>query len=360
MKAPETLKVMVVAAGSGGHVFPAVGFCQELKAAYGNPKDITFVTTQTESRNRDVPEEFRTIRLKINRSLAGAVKCVVCAFSLIGRIHPDVIFGFGGYMTVPFIVLGSLFGKKTLIHEQNVVPGRANRFFGFFAKKIVISFEKTRVFFKNDKKVFLARYPLRASLKRVDKDAALDFFGFQRDLLTLLVMGGSQGARRINEFFLAALKEGSYGDKLQVIHLCGQQDLDATQKAYQVCAVRHKSYAFLNEMRYAYSAADFVIARSGAGSLFEIMSFGLPSILIPYPYAGAHQVANAKFLAEKGAAILLEDAKMSVSLMRGLLDIMVEDAMRRKTMGALSASLYASSENLTLKDLVACERGRSS
>lgn len=357
MKAGETLKIMVVAGESGGHVFPAVGFCQELKAASVEPRDITFVTTKNEKTDVFIPEEFSPVRIKVNKSLAGIIKLGILAFSLIGRVHPDVIFGFGGYITVPFIILGSFLGKRTLIHEQNVVPGRANRFLGFFAERIVVSFEKTEAFFKKDKKVFLARYPLRAALKRVDREEALDFFGFRRDLFTLLVMGGSQGARRINEFFLAALKSGNYGDKLQIIHLCGKQDFDATQEAYQRLAVRSKSYAFLNEMHYAYSAADLVIARSGAGSLFEIMSFGLPSILIPYPHAGAHQAENAKFLAEKGGALLLEDAKMSASLFRGLLDIMLEDAMRRKTMGAITASLYASCQNLTLKDLVVPERG---
>ncbi|MBI5873525.1 MAG: UDP-N-acetylglucosamine--N-acetylmuramyl-(pentapeptide) pyrophosphoryl-undecaprenol N-acetylglucosamine transferase [Candidatus Omnitrophica bacterium] len=352
MKPKGISKIMVLAGESGGHVFPAVGFCQGLKHKAALSAEITFVTTRTQRSGAWIPEEFNPVFLKINRTIAGLFKLVIHAFYLMWRIQPDVVFGFGGYVTVPFIILGRLCGKRTLIHEQNVVPGRANRILSIFVDRVAVSFEKSLQYFKKGDKVFLVSYPLRETLKRVERQEALRFLGLDSHLFTLLIIGGSQGARRINESMLEALKGNERPDLIQVIHLCGEQDLDKTSRAYAELSIKHRVHAFLNEMHYAYSAADLVISRSGAGAIFEIMYFGLPSILVPYPYAGAHQVENAKFLAEKGAALLLEESSMSAQMINGLLNIFIDDTMRRKTMSALTVSLYESCQNRKLEELL--------
>ena len=128
-------------------------------------------------------------------------------------------------------------------------------------------------------------------------------------------------------------------DRLQVIHLAGFSDLKMLEEFYKTLPVKSKVFAFLNEMQYAYSAADLVIGRAGASSVAEIFYFRLPSLLIPYPFAGAHQLENARVLAKRGAALLLEEEKFTPALLNGLLDIFLDDAMRRKTMSAILASM---------------------
>lgn len=352
MKQARPLKILVVAGESGGHIFPAVAFCQELSAGEAARYDITFVSTKVEGSGVSVPQEFGPVYLKVAKSPLGIARLLFHSAALLWQKKPDVVFGFGGYITVPFVVFGCLLGRKTLLHEQNVIPGAANRFLAFFASRIAVSFEKTKKYFKGNKKVFLARYPLRQGMCRLSRQEALDFFGFDNSLFTLLVMGGSQGAKSINDRVISALGSNKNLARLQVVHLCGQKDLAALNQAYARMPVRAKVFAFLDEMHYAYSSADLVISRAGAGSVFEIARFGLPSVLVPYPYAAGHQTENAKFLAGRGAALLLEDQKMSDEMLNGLLDIFLDDAMRRKTMSAIAASLEKESQNLSLKDLV--------
>ncbi len=345
MKSVPKKKILVVAGESGGHIFPALGFCQQLEQNY----EITFVSTEIKGSGCLVPQDFNPIILRVNKSFIGMLKLIFSTFSVIFKKQPDVVFGFGGYISVPFIILGRLTGVNTLIHEQNVVPGRANKFLSLFASKIVTSFQETSRYFKNSKKVFCAGYPLRRGLERIDKASALRFFGLKDGFFTVLVMGGSQGAHRINEKFTEALRSNVNLKRLQILHLCGRADCENVRKAYKAMGVESKVFDFLKDMNYAYSAADLVVSRSGAGSLFEIASFGLPSILIPYPFAGAHQVENAKVLAKRGASIMLEDSKMSPEMINGLLDIFSDDAIRRKAMSTIAYSFYESQRNLQIK-----------
>lgn len=344
--------IMVVAGESGGHVFPAVGFCQDLEKKCSGAVKIIFVSTQDKDASAWVPQEFKPVFLKTAKSMTGLIRLSVNALFLIWRQNPDIVFGFGGYITIPFVILGRIFGKKTFIHEQNVVPGKANRFLGLFSHRIAVSFEDTRGYFKGREKVFLSRYPLRRSVARVDRNEALRFFGLDDNSFTVLVMGGSQGASRINHKVVEALKANPLIGRMQFIHLCGKKDYDAVCAAYKALSVNHRVYAFLNDIHYAYSAADLVVSRSGAGSIFEIMYFALPAILIPYIHAGGHQTENAKFLAKNGASILLEDAKMSTEMINGLLDIFLRDSMRRRTMSALADSMYKSASDIRLEDVV--------
>lgn len=346
-------KVMVVAGGSGGHIFPALGFCQELFDAHAGSVEIVFVTTKGKKVFEVIPPEFNPVFLPIKKSPLGLLRLAVSSFSYMIKINPQMVIGFGGYITVPFLILAKLFFKKTMIHEQNVVPGRANKFLSVFVDRVAVTFDKTQGYLPSRKnKIFLTRYPLRKSLLSVDRREALNFFGFDDGFFTLLVFGGSQGARRINDLFLEALKINKNLSRLQVIHITGETDFPSVCRAYQVLSVRSKVFAFLKEMNYAYGVADLVIGRSGAGAVTEITRFGLPSILIPYPYASAHQAENAKFLAQEGAGLLLDEARETPSLLDSLLDIFIDDRIRRKTMGRIASSLYARSQNQHLSDLV--------
>lgn len=154
MSEPHKIKVMVVAGSSGGHILPAVGFCQEFKERFEDSVILNFVTTSNHATESWIPLEFNPIFLKISKSPLGLLRLTFFGFYLMLTVHPDVVFGFGGYISVPFVVLAKLSGKKTLIHEQNVVPGRANRFLSGWADKIAITFASTQKYFKQRKKSF--------------------------------------------------------------------------------------------------------------------------------------------------------------------------------------------------------------
>ncbi len=346
---PEA-KIMVVASGSGGHVFPAIGFCNELKETLPGSFRIIFVTTPDFDM---VGPEFNPVFLKVNKSAWGIFRLVIATFKLMFGVRPDIVFGFGGYISVPFLILAKILRKKTLFHEQNVVPGRANRFLAAWVDRIAISFPGTEKYFKGHrKKIYLTRYPLRKNMRAVPKDEALRFFGFDAGFFTVLVVGGSQGASRLNNVFIEAIKVSNNLPRLQVIHLAGRVNAAVVKEAYGSLNVKSKVFDFLSDMEYAYSAADLAVSRSGAGCVIEIMRFGLPSILVPYPFAGAHQAQNARVLADKGGAIMVEDSRLTPELIGGLLDIFIDDRIRRKAMSSIVSSLYLTSQNTALSELV--------
>lgn len=351
MKAKK--RILVVAGGSGGHILPAVGFCQDLLEKYPQDVDITFVSTKRQTASALITPDFKPVFLKISKGPLGLSRLIGGSIYWILKIRPDKVVVFGGYLSVPFVMLAKLFGCSVLLHEQNVVPGRANQFLSGITDKIAITFDETRKYFKvRQEKEILCSFPLRKSLKMVDKREALDFFGLDPHRFTVFVLGGSQGAHRINEAFLEALALNKQLSKLQVIHVCGAGDFAFVQKAYQKLVLSSKVFAFLNEMHYAYSAADLVISRAGAGAVVEVMYFGVPAILIPYPFACGHQRDNARVLAQTGAAILLEEEKTSADTLNGLLDIFVGDSIRRKTMGRLMESAYADMGKKSLSEVV--------
>lgn len=354
MKTKDKLRVMIVAGGSGGHIFPALGLCEELDHLRQSEKlDIYFVSSSRQEALRSIPAVYQPLYLKESRSFFALCNLLLRSILIMFRIQPDIIFGFGGYLSVPFVCLGKLMGARVFIHEQNVVPGKANLFLAGFADKIAVSFPQTKNFLsQRGKKVFLTRYPLRRSLRRISRREALDFFGFQEGFFTVLVMGGSQGARRINDFFLEALKENQNLAQYQILHLCGRDDADRLQKEYQRLPVKSKVFAFLKEMNYAYSAADIVFSRAGASSIAEIVHFGLPSVLIPYPFAGAHQVENARVLSSKGASLFLEENKATPALISGLLDLLCHDQIRRKTMAFHAAAVFEENNIIDLNQII--------
>jgi UDP-N-acetylglucosamine--N-acetylmuramyl-(pentapeptide) pyrophosphoryl-undecaprenol N-acetylglucosamine transferase len=343
---------MVVAGGSGGHVFPAVAFAQEFAERHGQDERIVFVTTAGKAYAEAVPKELEPIFCPTQRSLAGVCRLMGAAWGLVAQKRPSIIVGFGGYFSVPFILFGKMRGARVVLHEQNVVPGRANRFLRFFADKIAVSFVESQAYFGRGRKISLTRYPLRGTLQRIDREEALRHLDLRSDLFTLLVVGGSQGAHRINEAVTQALATHADRLDLQVIHICGTADMSSVEAAYRTSGVAHRVFSFLKEMHWAYAAADLAVSRSGAGCVQEMLYFALPSILIPYPFAGGHQRPNAHAVAKTGAAIVTEDALLTPGLLSGLISLFMRDEMRRKTMAHLARTMYDASAQMSLADAV--------
>jgi UDP-N-acetylglucosamine--N-acetylmuramyl-(pentapeptide) pyrophosphoryl-undecaprenol N-acetylglucosamine transferase len=281
------------------------------------------VVTRRPIEKHIIPKEYKTayisvspIKLKLDKeniiSILRLVKSAFESIKIILRFRPDLVIGFGGYASFLLVFFAWVLGIKTLIHEQNVIIGRANRALAPFVDRISISFSQTKDYMRvYSDKLFLTGNPLRPGLIRVKTDEALDFFGFSKDRFTILVMGGSLGAHKINmEFFKTAslIKDRV---NFQIIHLCGVDDFDFLNDGYKNINIIAKVFKFLDQMQYAYSGSDLVICRGGALTVSELIFFELPAIIIPYPYAYAHQLANAKVLTDIKCAILIEDQSLN-------------------------------------------------
>ena len=167
--------------------------------------------------------------------------------------------------------------------------------------------------------------PLRRQLKRIDKAEALDSLGLAKDKLTLLVMGGSQGSQHINTGFIQAVALLKDTTQLQVIHLAGAGSDEAIKQAYSKIRITARIFGFFTAMEQAYSACDLVISRSGATTVTELIFFGLPAILSPYPYAYSHQLENARVLKDRGCAVVIDDAELDKEIFRQTLESLINN-----------------------------------
>ncbi len=312
------MKILAVAGASGGHIFPALSFL-DLPEDYIHKHNILLVLP-----SRSLGMDFRlkagdikfveSVKVSLRGFKPAQAVCLIRSFlqslKIFSDFRPDIVVGFGSADSVFLIMLGWLLRARTVIHEQNVLPGRANLFLSRFVDRIAISFPETERYFPvSEVKIVLTGNPIRKSLIRMDKKKARKFFGLDEGVFTILVMEGSQGSCHINRSFLNSLKF-MRGNNFQVIHIAGKGFADSIGSAYVDIGVKGKVFGFLREMEFAFSAADLVLARSGATTVTELIHFKLPSILSPYPFAREHQLENARVLSSKGCAIIIDDCEL--------------------------------------------------
>ncbi|MDP2941350.1 MAG: UDP-N-acetylglucosamine--N-acetylmuramyl-(pentapeptide) pyrophosphoryl-undecaprenol N-acetylglucosamine transferase [Candidatus Omnitrophota bacterium] len=315
------MKVLVVTGSSGGHIYPALGFLNRLRS--GNSAVNTLLVLPRRSKdNPELPAGYQaryisTVRLKLALNLECVISCwrfLKGAFQsliLLLEFKPDVAVGFGSVDSLPIMFCAWLFREKTIIHEQNVIPGKANRLLAKFTDRVAVSFPATKNYFRvNLAKIVVTGNPLSPGLKKIERAAALSYFGFSGGKFTVLVMGGSQGSRRINGCFMEAVADPALSD-LQIIHICGAKDFASLSGSYKNKGPRVKLFSYFKEMQYAYSAADLAVSRAGAATVSELIYFQVPAILIPYPYACQHQLGNAEVLAAINAAVIFKDGELS-------------------------------------------------
>lgn len=337
-EASRAVKVLIASGASGGHLYPSLAFAQSL-ALKRPDAAIAFITAGRGIESSVQATHYQLFKLCLRPLRFNSVKCLPAlyclgrsfldSFCIIRKFRPDIVAGFGSYVSFPALLEASLLGIPTLIHEQNVSLGLANKLLKPLAEKIAVSFGETAG--PHNKRVFTG-YPLRKSLVRCAPDEARRFFNLSEDRFTLLVVGGSQGCRRINMELKKALeildkkKEG-----LQFIHISGKSDYLHLKTEYKYITMRHYLCDFLVQMHLAYSAADLVVCRSGAGTLSELAYFKKAAILIPYPYARSHQLENALALKKENAAVVIEEKELEGGdvLSGGILRLMYSPDERR-------------------------------
>ncbi len=340
------MRILAVAGSSGGHIFPALGFLDTLKEKKPDVKTLLVLPRNSIKNNVEISYKVAFVSVSNIRArvdfkniiaLFGFFRACVESFFIIICFRPHMVVGFGSLASLPIIMFAKAFDVKTVIHEQNVLPGRANMFLSKFVDKIAVSFLKTKLYFRDyqDKVVFTGN-PLRTNLKKVSLKDSLSYFNLNEGVPVVLVVGGSQGSNKINNTFLELAKSGFKGKALQVIHICGNNDYDYLKEEYDKLKITVRLFRFLKDMHYAYSASDLLVSRAGATTISEIIFFGIPAVLIPYPFALAHQVANARALEETGAAevILQEDLNARV-LGESILSILNDPVVYKRMQSGL-------------------------
>ncbi len=331
--------------GTGGHLYPAVAIARRIEQLRPHC-EIHFVGALRGIENRVVPElgfplhriavrgvERRLTPRNLLVPFALLWSLLQCAVILL-KIRPAAVIGTGGYVSGPVLFMASLFGFATVIQEQNSFPGATTRLLAKFVRRVHLSFEESKKYFKKQEKLFVTGNPVRQFDLAKDKRKARQKFGLAGDAPTLLVTGGSQGARAVNQALLGCIEQLMSETSLQIIWSAGKYDAQKVKESASRFGDKIWVSDFISDMDDAYAAADFALTRAGALTLAELTLFGLPSILIPYPYAAAnHQETNAKALQQNGAAIVILEKKLSPELLATTIKDLLLHPDKRSAMG---------------------------
>jgi UDP-N-acetylglucosamine--N-acetylmuramyl-(pentapeptide) pyrophosphoryl-undecaprenol N-acetylglucosamine transferase len=324
------MKVAIACGGTGGHLFPGLAVAEVLR---GRGHEVLLLISEKQIdavavRNR---KEFliqkipaigltKLVSLHFFSFIAKFMNGLTACLRMYRSFKPDAVLGMGGFTSTAPILAGRITGLPTFIHESNSIPGKANRLNALLSEKVLLGFEECARYFPR-KAIEVTGTPIRVSLRNpVDRDQALKNMRLKRGLRTVLVMGGSQGAHGINQAVVAVLARFAERE-VQFIHLTGKEDENFVYECYRKEAIPAFVSAFYDRMEEAYTVADVAVARSGAASLTELSYFGLPTILIPYPFAAEnHQFFNAEIFARHSVAEVLEESRVNGDTLGSLIE----------------------------------------
>ena len=312
---------MIMAGGTGGHVFPGLAVADHLREAGWR---VVWLGTKTGMEATLVPKHgyymewvnFSGLRGRGAVALFLLPLRLLVAFWQSARAifahRPDVVLGMGGYISFPGGMMAALFGRPLVVHEQNSIPGLANKVLAGVADRVLCAFPGAL------KRATLTGNPVRPEIAAIT--APENRYAERSGPLRVLVVGGSLGAKALNDVVPRALALITGQPRPLVTHQSGEQHVDALRQAYSAAGVSAKTPAFIEDMAPAYAEADLVVCRAGATTVAEIAAAGVASVLVPYPHAvDDHQTANARFLADAGAAILVPESELSAERLAGLL-----------------------------------------
>lgn len=337
------MNAVIACGGTGGHLFPGLAVAEVLQ---GRGHEVMLFISEKEIDALAVSQraEFRIEKLP-TVGLPSAFSPAIFRFTqrfaeslatcrrLYRKFQPHVVLGMGGFTSTAPILAGRLRGLPTFIHESNAIPGKANRLTARMVRAVLLGFKECAQYFPRTR-TEVTGTPIRADLRRIDRAEARQKLGLRPDLRTLLVMGGSQGASGINQAIIRSLP-AFQGEPFQAIHLSGARDERLTADNYQRENIPAYVAAFHHAMGEVYSAADIAVARAGAASLAELAAFGLPAVLIPYPYAAEdHQTRNAEIFTRAEAALMLREAELSGDQLARKIRELMSDPARLERMSA--------------------------
>ena len=370
--AMRPIRVLMAAGGTGGHVYPAISIANAI--VQKNPgADILFVGTKDRMEWTAVPKEGYPIksiwisgfhrRLTIQNLLFPfkLIVSIVQSIIIVRRFNPDMLIACGGFAAGPSGWVAAMMGIPIILQEQNSFPGVTNRLLAKHASIIFTAFEEASNFFDHDN-IRISGNPVRKELLDADKTVSLETFNFTDKKKTLLVLGGSGGAKSINDAMLSWIQKIHDDLRIQIIWQCGNKYIDQIKQNLEPEKLTNlRLLPYIDDMPAAYAVADLAISRAGAISCSELMTTETPSILIPSPHvAGDHQKKNARTMVSNGAADILEDSEIGSKLFESVKELIFDErklAEMRKSASDLSTpdaaekiagdvlELYRSKEN---------------
>lgn len=332
---------MIMAGGTGGHVFPALAVADRLRA---QGADVFWLGTRQGLEARVVPAhglEIEWVDVQGLRStgwtrwLAAPLKlthAMFQVFTVLRRRKPSVILGMGGFVSGPGGVMSRLMGIPLVIHEQNALPGMTNRWLSHIANRVLAAFPGALP------KAVVCGNPVRENIQALASPE--ERFGDRSGAIRLLILGGSQGAQALNEAVPAMLNSLGEADQPEVWHQTGQRDIDATLQRYEQAAVQGKIMSFIEDMAAAYAWADVVVCRAGALTIAELTAAGVGAVLVPYPYAvDDHQTKNAEYLVSGKAGYLLPQSELNAARLKEMLLPLLRDRVAALTLAKAARAL---------------------
>jgi UDP-N-acetylglucosamine--N-acetylmuramyl-(pentapeptide) pyrophosphoryl-undecaprenol N-acetylglucosamine transferase len=343
------MKIVLAGGGTGGHLIPGISLAQTIRQEL--PQSEIYFLSKGNALEHRLCEQYEFPLYPVAAKplsknpwkLAGfayqTFKGTFQARRFLQNFQPDAIIGLGGYGSAPALFAGHSLKIPLFLLEQNAIPGIVNQWVAPYTQKVFCQFEQVLPYFGN--KGVLAGNPLRLALTQpVIK--AREKLGLDPQRLTLLIMGGSQGAQALNSCMEKSISKVVQHLKtpLQILHLAGSEANETLEKAYQNAGVPYRIFSFLPEMEWAYASSDLAIARAGGTSIAEMTAWGLPSILIPYPHAKAdHQFLNARELVQKGAALVFRENQWTPERLVSSLSELLETPGKLQKMSASAKAL---------------------
>lgn len=350
------MRAILAGGGTGGHVIPAIAIAQELQRRYG--AECLFIGTARGLENRLVPGAGYPLKLvkvgALNRvSLATRLRtafdlprAIFAAAGILNEFQPDVVIGVGGYASGPAMLASIVKHIPRIAFEPNVVPGFANRVVARFVSAAAVHFEQTAEYFHN---AVVTGVPVRPAFFQIPEKP------YVQNSPTLLVFGGSQGARAINQVMVRSLPElmkRVHG--LKLVHQTGERDYNEAQSAYAQAGIPAEVHKFIDDMPAFFARADLVLCRSGASTVAEIAAAGKPAVFVPFPLAADdHQRRNAEALERAGAAIVLEETKLDEVWLVDTVSALLEDARMLRKMSDTARSMAHPDAAKDIADLAA-------
>jgi UDP-N-acetylglucosamine--N-acetylmuramyl-(pentapeptide) pyrophosphoryl-undecaprenol N-acetylglucosamine transferase len=309
------MKITIVSGGTGGHIYPGIAVADEIKKR--DPQaEIVFLGSKDGLEKELVGKAGYKIKLIRSRALLRKIsyKAISAPFVMfvgffqaiffLKKFSPDILVSTGGYASLPAVAAAKLLRIPTILLEQNVLPGAVNRICKRFSNKVFISFEETKKYMQGE----VVGNPVREEIKKADRNLSRKKLGLDQNARVILIMGGSQGSKKINEAVISAADKLPSG--VQVLHIIGERDyqwIESTINREELS--NYFPIAYLHqEIANAIAASNLVISRAGATAIAEFVVLGIPMVLIPFPYAAEnHQKLNAQVMVDGGAAIMVED-----------------------------------------------------
>ncbi len=349
------MRVIFVGGGTGGHLYPALAAAKYLKRREPGA-EVIFLGKKKGIEGPVLEREGFTFQEISAKSPPGGMSLKTINFILMHgkgftqsaavmrRFAPDLVVGTGGYVTVPVIFAACFLGIPALLHEQNVIPGRANKFLSPWARLTCLSFAASAERFPSKARLKLTGNPRASEVVGVSRTEGYKQFSLDPRRKTLLVTGGSQGAEKLNKIIGRTIKLLSGRIDIQVIYVTGERYFDTVKKELEGSSFptgpRLYLYPYLDKMPFAMAAADLMVTRGGATTLAEINALGLPAIIIPSPNVTEnHQYLNAKVLADHKAAVVFKEAELKAAKLAETVVSLIDSESKLKLMAAASRSM---------------------